>query len=41
MHDLVIRNGTVIDGTGAAATHTDIAVDDGVISVRQSQPLSR
>jgi N-acyl-D-aspartate/D-glutamate deacylase len=27
MHDLVIRNGTVIDGTGAPSKRTDIAID--------------
>ncbi|HEY4249887.1 MAG TPA: amidohydrolase family protein, partial [Roseomonas sp.] len=30
-HDLVIRNGTVIDGTGAAPRDADIAVQDGRI----------
>lgn len=32
MHDLVIRGGTVIDGTGAARRRCDVAVDGGVIS---------
>ncbi len=32
MHDLVIRNGTIVDGTGADATPGDIAVDDGIIT---------
>jgi len=32
MHDLVIRNGTIVDGTGAAAFTGDVAVDGGVIS---------
>lgn len=31
-HDLVIRNGTVIDGTGAAPREGDIAVQDGRIA---------
>lgn len=31
MHDLVIRNGTVLDGTGAAPRQADVAVADGVI----------
>ena len=31
-HDLVIRNGHVVDGTGAAARSADIAIDDGVIT---------
>jgi N-acyl-D-aspartate/D-glutamate deacylase len=30
-HDLVIRGGTVIDGTGAARVTADVAVDGGVI----------
>lgn len=30
-HDLVIRNSTVVDGTGAPRIHADIAVDDGRI----------
>lgn len=32
-HDLVIRNGAVIDGTGAPRRAADIAVDNGKISV--------
>ena len=32
MHDLVIRNGTIVDGTGADRFHGDVAVDDGVIT---------
>ncbi len=31
MHDLVIRAGTVVDGTGDAPRTADVAVDDGVI----------
>jgi N-acyl-D-amino-acid deacylase len=31
MHDVVIRGGTVVDGTGASARTADVAVDDGVI----------
>ncbi|GMU77238.1 MAG: amidohydrolase [Acidimicrobiia bacterium] len=31
MHDLVIRAGTVVDGTGAPATTADLAITDGVI----------
>src|SRR5919199_5048139 len=32
MHDLVIRGGTVIDGTGAPQRVADVAVDGGVIT---------
>ena len=32
MHDLVLRNGTIIDGTGAARFVGDIAVSDGKIA---------
>src|SRR6056300_1707610 len=31
-HDLIIRNGLVYDGTGAAAFQADIAIDAGHIS---------
>jgi N-acyl-D-amino-acid deacylase len=31
MHDLIIRSGTVVDGTGAPARTADVAVDNGVI----------
>ena len=31
MHDLVIRNGQIIDGSGAAATNGDIAIDGETI----------
>ena len=35
-HDLVIRNGTLIDGTGAPAFPADVAIDDERITeVRQ------
>ena len=32
MHDLVIRNGMVVDGTGASRRIADVAIDDGRIS---------
>ena len=32
MHDLVIRNGLVVDGTGAPARRADVAIDRGVIA---------
>lgn len=32
MHDLVIRNGKIVDGTGAPAFAGDVAIDDGKIS---------
>src|SRR5215475_11035819 len=33
MHDLVIRNGAVADGTGHSLQSADIAIDDGLISI--------
>jgi N-acyl-D-amino-acid deacylase len=32
MHDLVIRGGSLVDGTGEAARIADVAIDDGVIT---------
>src|SRR3546814_15989269 len=32
MHDLVIRGGTLVDGTGTAARMGDIAIDNGIIT---------
>lgn len=32
MHDLVIRNGTLVDGTGAPRFKADVAIDGGLIS---------
>lgn len=32
MHDLVIRNGTVVDGSGADRLVADVAVSDGVVT---------
>ncbi len=31
-HQMVIRGGTVVDGTGAAPRRADVAIDDGLIS---------
>src|SRR5688500_17079943 len=33
MHDVVIRGGTVVDGTGGPSLKADVAIDDGRISV--------
>ena len=36
-HDLVIRNGNVVDGTGAEPFEADIAVKDGkIVGVRDA-----
>ena len=35
MHDLVIRNGRIVDGSGAPAFVGDVAIDAGVIVVTQ------
>ncbi|MEY2455919.1 MAG: N-acyl-D-amino-acid deacylase, partial [Acidimicrobiaceae bacterium] len=32
MHDLVIRGGTVVDGTGSPARTADVAITDGVVT---------
>jgi N-acyl-D-aspartate/D-glutamate deacylase len=32
MHDLVIRGGTIVDGTGAKAYCGDVAIDGGTIA---------
>ena len=32
MHDLVIRNGTIVDGSGAPRFKADIAIDGGLIT---------
>ena len=34
MHDLAIRNGTVVDGTGTPARRADVAIDgDRIVAV--------
>ncbi len=32
-HDLIIRGGMVVDGTGSAPRRADVAIDDGRITV--------
>ena len=32
MHDMVIRSGNVVDGTGTKVQKIDIAIDDGRIT---------
>jgi N-acyl-D-amino-acid deacylase len=32
MHDLVIRGGTVVDGSGAEPREADVAIDDGIVT---------
>ena len=32
MYDLIIKNGTVIDGTGSPGYHAEVAVKDGKIA---------
>ena len=32
MHDLVIRNGTVMDGTGVPSRQSDVALANGLIT---------
>lgn len=31
-YDVIIRNGLVVDGTGVAARHADVALSDGRIA---------
>src|SRR6202021_2135459 len=37
MHDLVVRNGTVVDGTGASRRQVDVAIDEGLITALESK----
>ena len=32
LHDLVIRNGKIVDGSGKKPFHGDVAIDNGKIS---------
>jgi N-acyl-D-aspartate/D-glutamate deacylase len=43
MHDLVIENARIVDGTGAASFHGSLAVDDGrIVSIsREARPGER
>jgi N-acyl-D-aspartate/D-glutamate deacylase len=42
MHDLVIRNGLVVDGTGAPARKADVAIDGGLVAaVEKGLPRGR
>ncbi len=42
MHDLVIRGGTVVDGTGAAPVAADVAIDgDTIVAVGPALPPGR
>ena len=38
MHDLVIRNGLVVDGTGSPGRRADVAIDGGVVSIVGEAP---
>ena len=42
-HDLVIRGGRVVDGTGAPAATADVAIDDGRVTAvgRVTEPGQR
>ena len=42
MHDLVIRNGKVIDGTGRPAFSADVAIDgDRIVAVGDGEGLEK
>ena len=38
MHDLVIRNGLVVDGTGSPGRRADVAIDGGLVSIVGEAP---
>ena len=38
MHDLVIRGGTVVDGTGQAPRRADVVIDDGRVTAVGTEP---
>ena len=40
-YDLLIKNGTVIDGTGAKRRTADVAVKDGKIAANRMQAAPR
>ena len=40
MHDLVIRSGTVVDGTGTSGRVADVAITDGVVTARRRRRRS-
>ena len=43
MHDLIIRNAAIVDGTGAPCREGDVVVDDGTIvevAAKGSAPAS-
>jgi N-acyl-D-amino-acid deacylase len=35
MHDLIVRGGLVVDGTGAPPFAADIAIDGGLITAKK------
>ena len=41
LHDLVIRNGKIVDGSGKKPFHGDVAVDNGKISCQNARGVAR
>ena len=35
VHDIVVRNGSIVDGTGAEPTRGDLAIDGGLITAME------